>query len=60
MDLWEKLLELCDRHVVKFVWIRGHDGNPENERCDELSTLAARQKDLPIDEGYERTLNFHE
>lgn len=60
VDLWEKLLELCDRHVVKFVWIRGHDGNPENERCDELSTLAARQKDLPIDEGYERTLNFHE
>ncbi|SIN66288.1 RNase HI [Acetomicrobium flavidum] len=55
VDLWERLLELCERHKVKFVWVKGHDGNPENERCDELSTSAARLSDLPADEGYERS-----
>ena len=56
VDLWERLLELCERHKVKFVWVKGHDGNPENERCDELSTSAARLSDLPADEGYERSV----
>ncbi|MDI9570245.1 MAG: ribonuclease HI [Pseudomonadota bacterium] len=49
-DLWEKLLDLCSRHEVRFVWIRGHAGNPENERCDELSRQAARGENLG-DEG---------
>ena len=40
-DLWEQLLALLDRHTVSFVWVRGHDGHPENERCDELATAAA-------------------
>ena len=55
-DLWEKLLDLCEKHKVKFIWVKGHDGNPENERCDELSTSAARLPDLPADEGYERSM----
>ena len=42
-DLWEQLLEVCARHEVEFVWVRGHAGNTENERCDFLSTQAARQ-----------------
>ena len=36
-DLWEKLLPLLETHSVTFVWIRGHNGHPENERCDALA-----------------------
>ncbi|BBO86071.1 ribonuclease HI [Desulfosarcina ovata] len=52
IDLWERLLVLCKRHDVRFVWVRGHAGNPGNERCDQLATQAAAQKDLPVDSGY--------
>ena len=51
-DLWEKLLKLIDQHVVEFRWVRGHSGNLENERCDKLATEAARQRNLPVDPGY--------
>ncbi len=53
-DLWEELLRLCERHEVRFVWVRGHDGNVDNERCDSLAREAASRADLPPDEGYER------
>jgi len=36
-DLWEKLLPLLETHDVKFVWVKGHAGHPENERCDRLA-----------------------
>lgn len=36
-DLWETLLDLLDRQDVTFVWVKGHDGHPENERCDALA-----------------------
>lgn len=52
-DLWEQLLELCDRHHVEFVWVKGHAGTPENERCDQLATGAAAGKNLSIDKAYE-------
>jgi len=52
-DLWEQLLTLRATHQVAFVWIRGHAGNKENERCDQLSRAARRQPNLPADEGYE-------
>ncbi len=52
-DLWEKLLQLCDRHQVRFHWLRGHNGHSENERCDELANQAALALNLPPDEGYE-------
>ncbi len=52
-DLWEKLLELCDRHEVRFQWVRGHAGTTENERADELARGSALGKDLGIDEAYE-------
>ena len=52
-DLWERLLELCEAHEVTFHWVRGHSGNPGNERCDQLATEAATQADLPADELYE-------
>jgi ribonuclease HI len=53
-DLWADLLELCEKHEVEFLWIRGHAGNKENERCDVLSMQAASQKDLPPDNGYDQ------
>ncbi len=37
VDLWQKLLPLLETHDVEFVWIRGHNGHPENERCDALA-----------------------
>lgn len=40
-DLWERLLELTKKHHVTFHWVKGHDGHPENERCDKLATSAA-------------------
>ena len=52
-DLWERLLALRETHEVKFVWLKGHAGNKENERCDQLSCDALRQPGLPADEGYE-------
>jgi ribonuclease HI len=52
-DLWEKLLALCERHDVRFHWIRGHAGHPENERCDRLATDAAKGQHLPPDTGYD-------
>lgn len=52
-DLWKELLDLCDKHEVRFVWVRGHAGNPENERCDQLATHAASQPDLSPDTVYE-------
>ena len=53
-DLWQRLLDLCETHDVSFQWVRGHAGNTENERCDELANEAARSEDLPPDEPYER------
>ncbi len=53
-DLWEHLLALCDKHQVTFIWLKGHAGITENERCDQLSRQARHQKNLPVDEGYEQ------
>jgi ribonuclease HI len=39
-DLWERLLELSKTHSVHWVWVRGHNGHAENERCDELARAA--------------------
>lgn len=51
-DLWERLLPLLERHTVRFRWIRGHSGHPENERCDEMARGFAGRPDLPVDEGF--------
>ena len=55
-DLWAELLGLCERHQVTFTWVRGHAGNPLNERCDVLATVARSAPDLPPDPGYESAL----
>lgn len=46
LDLWIRLLEAKKQHNVKFTWVKGHAGHPENERCDELATEAADGKHL--------------
>jgi len=44
---------LCETHQVEFRWVKGHAGNLENERCDQLAMAALHQPNLPADEGYE-------
>lgn len=51
-DLWEKLLELAKKHQVVFRWVKGHAGNPLNERCDRLAVQAAKSGKLGQDRGY--------
>jgi len=51
-DLWARLLDLCDYHRVEFLWVRGHAGTRENERCDRLALAGAQQPGLPADQGY--------
>jgi ribonuclease HI len=51
-DLWEKLLDQCSVHRVRFVWVHGHAGDRENERCDRLANDAAQGPDLQEDHAY--------
>ena len=41
VDLWKRLLAAKEQHQVTFIWVKGHDGHAQNERCDELATTAA-------------------
>jgi len=52
-DLWEELLKILDKMDVEFVWIKGHAGQNENERCDRLAKEAAAKPSLPPDIVYE-------
>ena len=52
IDLWKRLLAAKEPHQVEFVWVKGHAGHPENERCDQLATQAADGENLLIDEGF--------
>lgn len=51
VDLWKRLLKAIEPHKVTFVWVRGHNGHPQNERCDELAVNAACGDNLLIDAG---------
>src|SRR5689334_10760347 len=50
-DLWERFLKIYRKHKVKFIWIRGHASNRENNRCDELAVEAALGNNLLEDKG---------
>lgn len=52
-DLWKRFLRIYRKHNIKFVWVKGHASNKENNRCDELAVAAAQSSDLKIDHGYE-------
>ncbi len=54
-DLWGQLLALLDTHTVNLRWVKGHAGNPGNERADALAVAAANANNLAIDEVYEAT-----
>ncbi|MBQ7658980.1 MAG: ribonuclease HI [Butyrivibrio sp.] len=53
VELWQRLLKAVEPHKVRWNWVKGHNGHPENERCDELATTAADQdpKFLLHDDG---------
>lgn len=51
-DLWKRLLKAKEPHDMTFVWVKGHAGHPENERCDSLATAAADGDALIEDEGF--------
>lgn len=52
-DLWKRFLLLYPKFQVKFIWVKGHANNIENNRCDELAVAASKEKALLVDEGYE-------
>jgi ribonuclease HI len=52
-DLWLRFLQSYKIHQVKFIWVKGHAGHAENERCDELAVIASKGKDLKIDSVFE-------
>lgn len=54
-DLWQRFIPLYHIFKPKFVWVKGHAGHPENERCDELAVQAANAPNLLVDEVYEHT-----
>jgi len=54
VDLWKRFLEIYSQHKIKFVWVKGHASNAENNICDELAVAAAMGGNLLVDEGYEK------
>ena len=52
-NLWKRFLAVYKLHTVRFIWIKGHNAHPENERCDVLAVTASRGRELPADQGYE-------
>lgn len=51
-DLWEQVLSEVSKHSMEYIWVKGHDGHPENELCDKLAVSAAEGSNLPDDVGY--------
>lgn len=54
VDLWKRLLLVMKKQKVKFVWVKGHASNVENNRCDELAVAASKMPELHIDFEYEQ------
>lgn len=50
-DLWERFIKIASKHDVRFFWVKGHAGHPENERCDKLAVEAALAPGLSPDPG---------
>ncbi len=53
-DLWRRFYAVYQKHKVKLVWVRGHNGDFYNERCDQLATNAYATSNLLVDAGYEQ------
>ena len=56
-DLWKMVVALIKdkEHQVRFIWVKGHANNPENERCDQLAVKAAEGSNLLVDTEYEKS-----
>lgn len=57
-DLWARLLKLLETHDVSLQWVKGHAGNPGNERADALAVSASQSDNLAIDKEYEAQTAF--
>lgn len=53
-DLWLRFLAVYKLHQIRFTWVKGHNGHPENERCDALAVEASKQNNLLTDTYFER------
>jgi ribonuclease HI len=51
-DLWSRFLKIYPKHQIKFIWVKGHADNKENNLCDKLAVEAACKSNLLIDTGY--------
>ncbi len=56
-DLWKRFYPLYLKYKPEFIWIKGHTGHPQNERCDRLAVAASKSKNLSVDYGYEQSQN---
>lgn len=54
-DLWQRLDAACQTHDIRWHWVKGHAGHPENERCDVLAREAATHQATETDPGFSRT-----
>lgn len=51
-DLWQRLIRCAKPHQIQWLWVKGHAGNKENERCDELANIAVAARNLQEDHGF--------
>jgi len=56
-DLWKRFINIYNQHNVKFIWVKGHANNVENNRCDELAVEASKKDSLIVDEYYENSIS---
>tara|TARA_B110000459_G_scaffold84079_1_gene94331 strand:+ start:473 stop:952 length:480 start_codon:yes stop_codon:yes gene_type:complete len=54
IDLWSEFLNIYPSYTIRFIWIKGHNNHPQNERCDYLAVEASKKSNLLIDEIYEK------
>ena len=54
VDLWQLYIPLHRLYKPRFIWVKGHAGHPQNERCDQLAVNAANHDCADVDEAYER------
>jgi len=54
IDLWSEFLNIYPSYTMRFMWIKGHNNHPQNERCDYLAVEASKKSNLLIDEIYEK------
>jgi ribonuclease HI len=54
VDLWKRFLQLYRKYEVRFIWVKGHANNKENERCDFLAVEASKKENLETDTGYQQ------